>query len=94
MLGLCWGYIRVILGLCWRYVGVILRLCWGYVGKIGGITLGVPIIRIIVFCGLYWGPLILGNYHIGVILGGIMENQMEKKMENDMETGIIIIGYW
>ena len=26
--------------------------------------MGVPIIRIIVFWGLYWGPLILGNYHI------------------------------
>ena len=26
--------------------------------------LGVPIIRTIVFWGLYWGPPILGNYHI------------------------------
>ena len=26
--------------------------------------LGVPIIRIIVHWGLYWDPLILGNYHI------------------------------
>ena len=24
--------------------------------------MGAPIIRIIVFWGLYWGPLILGNY--------------------------------
>ena len=32
--------------------------------KLGGITiLGVPIIRTIVFWGLYWGPLILGDYH-------------------------------
>ena len=30
-----------------------------------GTILGVPIIRIIVFWDLYWGPLILGNYHIG-----------------------------
>ena len=37
-----------------------------------GTILGVPIIRIIVFWGLYWGALILGNYHIG-----IMENKME-----------------
>ena len=29
-----------------------------------GTFLGVPIIRIIVFWGLYWGPLILGNYHM------------------------------
>ena len=29
-----------------------------------GTFLGVPIIRTIVYLGLYWGPLILGNYHI------------------------------
>ena len=29
-----------------------------------GTILGVPIIRITLFWGLYWGPLILGNYHI------------------------------
>ena len=29
-----------------------------------GTILGVPIIRIIVLWGLYWGPLILGNYQI------------------------------
>ena len=32
--------------------------------KIRGTFFGVPIIRIIVFWGLYWGLLILGNYHI------------------------------
>ena len=32
--------------------------------KIRGTILGVPIIRTIVFWGLYWGPLILGNYHM------------------------------
>ena len=26
--------------------------------------MGVPILRIIVFGGLYWDPLTLGNYHI------------------------------
>ena len=31
--------------------------------KIRGTLLGVPITRTIVFWGLYWGPLILGNYH-------------------------------
>ena len=31
--------------------------------KLGVPFLGVPIIRTIVFWGLYWGPLILGNYH-------------------------------
>ena len=30
--------------------------------------LGVPIIRIIEFGDLYWGPPILVNYHVGIIL--------------------------
>ena len=29
-----------------------------------GTFLGVPIIRTIVYWGLYWGPLILGNYMV------------------------------
>ena len=29
-----------------------------------GTSSGVPIIRIIVYWGLYWGHLILGNFHI------------------------------
>ena len=33
-----------------------------------GTFLGVPIIRIIIYWGLYWGPLILGNYHIGAAI--------------------------
>ena len=32
--------------------------------KIRGTNSGVPIIRIIIYWGLYWGPLILGNYHV------------------------------
>ena len=36
---------------------------WGF-PKIRGTILGIPIIRTIVYWGLYWGPLILGNYHI------------------------------
>ena len=39
---------------------------WGF-PKIRGTFLGVPTIRTIVFWGLYWGPLILGKYHIGVL---------------------------
>ena len=31
----------------------------------GGTILEVPITRIIVFSGLYWGPLNLGNYQKG-----------------------------
>ena len=41
-------------------VGII----WG-VPKIRGTILGAMIIRTIVYWGLYWGPLLLGNYHIG-----------------------------
>ena len=43
-----------------RFIGFI----WGF-PKIRGTLLGIPIIRIIVYWGLYGGPLILGNYHIG-----------------------------
>ena len=32
--------------------------------KLGVPFLGVPIIRTIAFWGLYWGPLISGNYQI------------------------------
>ena len=35
---------------------------WGF-PKIRGTFLGVPIIRTVVYLGLYWGPPILGNYH-------------------------------
>ena len=41
---------------------------WGS-PKIRGTLLGVPRIRTIVFWGLYWGPTILGNYHMGLGLG-------------------------
>ena len=45
--------------------------------------LGVPIIRIMVFWGLYWGPPILGNYHRGI-------------MEKENPTGLcrFIKGSW
>ena len=36
---------------------------WG-LPEIRGAISEVPIIRTIVFWGLYWGPLVLGNYHI------------------------------
>ena len=49
--------------------------------------MGVPIIRTIVYWGLYWGPL---NYRrdpsIQIIT--IMENPMEKNMEHEMATGV------
>ena len=37
------------------------------ISKIRGTIVGVPIIRTIVFWGLYWSPLILGHYHIPII---------------------------
>ena len=40
-----------------------LQAMWEF-PKIRGTILGVPIISIIVFWGLYWGPPILGNYHV------------------------------
>ena len=43
--------------------GSTMVLIWGF-PKIRGTSLGVPIIRTIVYWGLYWGTLILGNYHI------------------------------
>ena len=36
--------------------------------KIRGTLFGAPIMRITVFWGLYWGPPILGNYHLHSIL--------------------------
>ena len=41
----------------------IILIIWGF-PIIRGTLLGLPILRIIVFWGLYWGPLILGNYHM------------------------------
>ena len=38
---------------------------FGSFPKLGVPFLGVPIIGIIIFWGLYWGPFILGNYHLG-----------------------------
>ena len=50
--------------------------------KIRATFLGVPIIRAIVYWGLYWGTLIWGNYHLAkerktCILPGIHGNLLE-----------------
>ena len=34
--------------------------------KLGVPFLGVPIIRTTIYLSLYWGPLILGNYHVEI----------------------------
>ena len=44
-------------------VNIMLKRYGGF-PKLGVPFLGAPIIRTIVFWGLYWGPLILGMYHI------------------------------
>ena len=45
------------------YAAVLAHRTWG-VPKIRGTFLGVPTIRIIIFGDPYWGPPILGNYHM------------------------------
>ena len=44
-------------------------LTWGF-PKIRVTILGVPIVRIIVFGGPYWGPPILGNHQMHVPIAG------------------------
>ena len=39
--------------------------------EVSRVPFGVPIIRIIVFWGPSWGPLFLGNYHIGDYIDNI-----------------------
>ena len=36
---------------------------YGGFPKLGGSTLGIPMIRITIFLGVKWGPPISGNYH-------------------------------
>ena len=38
--------------------------------KIQGTFLGVPVTSVFVFWGLYWGPLIVGNYGLNLGWGG------------------------
>ena len=61
-----WGLFQWDLAAKKRMLRVLLRLLptkWGF-PKIRGTLLGVPMIRIIVFWGLYLGAPILGNYQI------------------------------
>ena len=43
--------------------------------KIRGTLLGAPIMRTIIFSGLYGGPLVLGNYHINQIWNGRAQDE-------------------
>ena len=51
--------------------GVIaIGLIWGF-PKVRGTILGVLTIGMVVFWGLYWGPLILGNYHVSSYIAAV-----------------------
>ena len=60
--------------------------------------MGVPIIRTIVFWGLYWGPLILGNYHIGPHMSYSLNslNGLYRKLYRGVLQGTFrgILGVW
>ena len=67
------GFTRVFIGVyiyCLEFkIGF--RDIWGFIGlrvslENKGYFWRVPIIRSITFWGLYWGPPILGNYHIKI----------------------------
>ena len=62
-------------------------LQYGGFPKLGVTSLGVPIIRTIVFWGLYWGPLILGNYHMECVSprGGEVRKGTSKKQSHEEE---------
>ena len=53
--------------------------------------MGVPIIRTIVFWGLYWGPPILGSYHVAVV-ATVQATVEAAVMVMAME--IVIVVYW
>ena len=63
---------------------------WGF-PKIRCTFLGVPVIRTIVFWGLYWGPPILGNYHIFGCLPAIGNSQPFGFTENFWTCGAQVL---
>ena len=58
--------------------------------QIRGTFLGVPIIRTIIFWGLYWGPPILGNYHRTYIRIP-REGGMDKKLDATLVQGFRVM---
>ena len=52
---------------------------WGF-PKSRGTLWGVPIIGIIIFVGLYWGPLILRNYYMNSELGKVWQTYKIKAL--------------
>ena len=61
------------------------RFLYMEVSKIRGTILGVPTIRIIVYWGLYWGPIILGNYHITNVEARVLPVHSNHRDAGDME---------
>ena len=53
---------------------------YGGFPKLGVPLWVVPIIRIVIFWDLYWGPPILGNYHIGMIIGVHSHSRLRTSM--------------
>ena len=53
--------------------------------KLRGTFLGAPIIKTTVYWGLYWGPLILGNYRLVVARGGYILAHEEHMASQDSE---------
>ena len=49
------------------YISLVYTKIGGFL-KLGGTILAVPIVRTVVYWGLNWGPLILGNYHMPIPL--------------------------
>ena len=63
--------------------------------KIKGTFLGAPIIRTIVYLGLYWGPLILGNYHMseGTLARGFFGRGRHSQEETTRASKGLISNY-
>ena len=40
---------------------------WDRAPKTRGTILRVPVVRSLIYWGLYWGPIIQGNYHMWVV---------------------------
>ena len=74
---------RVHHGGCRTFLDLVPRDCelvqFGGFPKLG-YFFGIPIIRILVFWGLYWGPLILGNYHVHVLLRHLASFELWSKL--------------
>ena len=71
-----------------RQVPLLLRIFIWEFPKIRGTILEVPSIRVIVFWGLYWGPLILGNYRLGkcILMVHPFNGPVEEPPEVDWEN--------